>query len=398
MSYYYHFSDFKAGKDVRVSSYLKAERLFANVAQIKAGKPIATRVRIYSGDGTKTPAFYRATVAGCEMLYLHSDGTLELASGPEDWRRAGIQSVVISGSRYLPIELVRTDIRQYGVITDKLCTTLEAYFREVAQGRSPDAPPFIGERGDQMRQTLDKMTGVIRAVQNGTFRGKQKPRYVSNILSSTNSMPRGIKLWATTLAPFVSQVRRGLRFNTDGIAVNDTVRVSKSDQRMLGLSIDMQAKKSWDDAFRAYRRQIRTMAAIGALDYLTQDILAMQASPRVVSYSVVPAGLCDVRSDAGIMWRRIAQNLDVPDPIDMLLQSIRSGCVEQDVLHWLVWHSNATHWLRAGSWTSARYAPTSVQMGTKILAFLTNRSFDIRTRAGVIIPGKTAVDSSQPSV
>lgn len=395
MAYYY--TDSYAYKNGNiVGSYIKAERLFSNVASIKAGKPIASRVRLYSGDGTKTPAFYRVNVAGQEVLYLHLDRTLELVSGPDEWRRAGQQAVSQSGSRYLPVEIIRIERGRYGVITDKLCRTLEEYFTEVARGRSPDAPAFIGERGEQMRKALDKMTAAIRAGLEGAYKNKKAPRYVTNLLDSDGRMRAPRKLWATTLMPFLSEARRGLRFNADGIAENDIVRVSKADERMSGLTIDKDAKREWDAALLAYRKQIRTIAAIGALDHLMADIIEVQSSPGQVAVGRNMAGPVDFdrKSPAGIAWTRIAYNVGLPEPTEMLVRSVRSGSVDQDTLHWLVWHANSTQWFNAANWSGARRAPSSVEMGKRIMLYLSFHSFAMRRIAGVITTGNTVLDTS----
>jgi hypothetical protein len=395
MAYYY--TDSYASKNGSIiSSYIRAERLFSNVASIKAGKPISTRVRIYSGDGTKTPAFYRASVAGQEVLYLHSDGTLELVSGPDEWRRAGQHTVSQSGSRYLPLEIIRIDRGRYGVITDKLCRTLQEYFIEVARGRSPDAPAFIGERGEQMRKALDEMTTAIRAGLEGAYKNKKAPRYVTNMMLDNGTLRDARKLWATTLMPFLSEARRGLRFNVDGIAENDIVRVSKADVRMSGLTIDKAVKREWDAALVGYRKQIRTIAAIGALDHLMADIIEVQSSPGQVAVGksmVGPMGF-DRKSPAGIAWTRIAYNVGLPTITEMLVRSVRSGSVDQDTLHWLVWHANSTQWFNAANWSNARHAPSSVEMGKRIMAFLSSHSFAMRCAAGVITTGNTVLDTS----
>lgn len=393
---YYYTDTFAYKNGSIVGSYIKAERLFSNVASIKAGKPIASRVRLYSGDGTKTPAFYRVNVAGHEVLYLHLDRTLELVSGPDEWRRVGQQAVSQSGSRYLPVEIMRIERGRYGVITDKLCRTLEEYFVEVARGRSPDAPAFIGERGEQMRKALDKMTAAIRAGLEGAYKNKKAPRYVTNLLDSDGRMRTPRRLWATTLMPFLSEARRGLRFNADGIAENDVVRVSKADERMSGLTIDKSAKREWDAALIAYRKQIRTIAAIGALDYLMADIIEVQTSPGhvAVAKSMIEPVDFDRKSPAGIAWTRIAYNVGLPEPTQMLVRSVRSGSVDQDTLHWLVWHANSTQWFNAVNWSSARRAPSSVEMGKRIMTFLSLHSFAMRCTAGVITTGNTVLDNS----
>lgn len=396
MAYYYTDSYACKNTSSIISSYIKAERLFANVRKIKDGKPIATRVRIYSGDGTKTPAFYRVNVAGEEVLYLHSDGTLELVSGPDEWRRAGRQAVSQSGSRYLPLEIMRIERGRYGVITDKLCRTLEEYFIEVARGRSPDAPAFIGERGEQMRKALDKMTTAIRAGLEGAYKNKKPPRYVTNMMLDNGTLRNTRRLWATTLMPFLSEARRGLRFNRDGIAENDIVSVSKADVRMSGLTIHKDVKREWDAALIAYRKQIRTIAAIGALDHLMADIIEVQRSPEQVAVGkamVGPTGF-DRKSPAGIAWTRIAYNVGLPETTEMLVRSVRSGSVDQDTLHWLVWHANSTQWFNAANWISAQHAPSSVEMSKRIMTYLSVNSFAMRCAAGVITTGNTVLDTS----